>query len=79
MVDCTSVVIQNKSPSTVALNMDFGKSKNTLINHPHLTFATTLSARSTLFVAHLIPENPNKEFKVELDVSLVNSSAANRS
>ena len=72
--DCTSVVIQNKTPSTVALNMDFGQSKNALINHPHLSFSTTLSARSTLFVAHLIPENPNKNFKVELDVSLVNTT-----
>ena len=76
--DCTSVVIQNKSASTVALNMDFGKSKNALINHPHLTFSTTLSARSTLFVAHLIPENPKKEFKVELEVSLVNANTVNR-
>ena len=58
--------------------MDFGKSKNALINHPHPTFSTTLSARSTLFVAHLIPENPKKQFKVELEVSLVNASAVNR-
>jgi len=77
--DCTSVVIQNKSSSTVALNMDFGKSRNAMINHPHLTFSTTLSARSTLFVAHLIPENPTKDFKVEMDVSLVNTTMANRS
>jgi hypothetical protein len=51
--------------------MDFGHSRNALINHPHLKFSTTLSARSTLFVAQLIPENPDLDFRAELTVSLI--------
>jgi len=71
LADCCSVVIQNKSCSTVALNMDFGRSDNVMINHPHMSFSTTLSARSTLFVAHLIPDDLERPHNVALDVRLL--------
>ena len=67
----TSFVLQNRSSTTVSLSMDFSRSSNALINHPHLQFATTLSARSTLFVAQLIPDNPDLDFKPDLNVSLI--------
>ena len=50
--------------------MDFTRSRNVFINHPHMSFSTTLSARSTLFVAHLIPEDPTEHHSVQLDVRL---------
>jgi hypothetical protein len=70
-MNLTSFVLQNRSPTSVSLSMDFSRSSNVLINHPHLKFSTTLSARSTLFVAQLIPENPDLEFRAELNVSLI--------
>jgi hypothetical protein len=67
---CSSFAIQNRSSAPVSLDLDFGKSFNVLINHPHTRFGTSLSAKSTMFLAHLIPEEPLQEHQVVLKESI---------
>ena len=68
---CSSFVIQNHSPTAITLDVDFSKSTNVSINHPHKKFTTKLSAKSIMLLAHLVPEDPLKEHQVVLKESLV--------
>ena len=71
---CSSFVIQNHSPAAITLDVDFSKSTNVSINHPHKKFTTKLSAKSIMLLAHLVPEDPLKEHQVVLKESLVLTS-----
>lgn len=53
--------------------MDFSKSSNVAINHPHNKFTISLSAKSIMLLAHLVPEDPLREHQVVLKESLVSA------
>ncbi len=61
---CTSLVLQNRSPAPIMLEVDFGESRNALINHPHQRFSMSLSAKTTMFLAHFVPADPLREHQV---------------
>lgn len=68
---CSSFVIQNRSNHAIKMQMDFSQSRNVLINHPHLNFRASLSAKSTLIAAHLLPKDAHADFQVILQEAIL--------
>jgi hypothetical protein len=63
-----SVVAQNSSTDDQSVELDFTKSRNVTINHPHQKFSIHLPKSSVVFIAHMIKTDPKAEFLPKVSV-----------
>ena len=66
--DSMSVVAQNTSKNDQKVELDFGKSENCIINHPHKKFSIHLPKSSVVFLAHLIRNDSKTDFRPKVGI-----------
>jgi len=66
--DSMSVVAQNTSKDDQKVELDFTKSENSTINHPHKKFSIHLPKSSVVFLAHLIKDDFKENFRPKVGI-----------
>ena len=66
--DSMSVVAQNSSKDDHKVELDFSKSENSIINHPHKKFSIHLPKSSVVFLAHLIKDDIKANFRPKVAI-----------
>jgi len=66
--DSMSVVAQNSSKTDNKVELDFSKSENSIINHPHKKFSIHLPKSSVVFLAHLIKDDIKANFRPKVAI-----------